>query len=222
MKQEMIKSAQDALSIGEVFFRSGLFSDIKSVHQAVVKIIAGQEMGISPMAAMNGIHIIQGKPVVGAGLMAARVKSFGKYNYKVVTHDDKQCIIEFFEGKESLGTSTFTIEDARKAGTKNLDKFPRNMLFARAMSNGVKWFTPDIYEQPVYVPEEMDFTESKPEITEAQYKKAIERINAGDLEVAQKCIDSFTLTAEQKAALENLAAAVHNHGGEVTFEIEAE
>jgi len=29
------------------------------------------------------------------------------------------------------------------------------MLFARAMSNGVKWFTPDIYEMPVYVPEEM-------------------------------------------------------------------
>jgi hypothetical protein len=23
------------------------------------------------------------------------------------------------------------------------------------MSNGVKWFTPDIYEMPVYVPEEM-------------------------------------------------------------------
>jgi len=222
MKQEIVKSAQDALSIGEVFFRSGLFSDIKSVHQAVVKIIAGQEMGISPMAAMNGIHIIQGKPVVGAGLMAARIKSFGKYDYNVIEHDDKICSIEFKQGNKTLGTSTFTIEDAKKSGTKNLDKFPRNMLFARAMSNGVKWYTPDIYEQPVYVPEEMDFAEAKPEITEAQYKKAIERINAGDLEVAQKCIDSFSLTADQKQALENLAAAVHSHGGEVTFEIESE
>jgi hypothetical protein len=87
--------------------------------------------------------------------MAARVKGFGKYDYKVIEHNDKVCSIEYFQGKESIGVSTFTIEDARKAGTKNLDKFPKNMLFARAMSNGVKWFTPDIYEMPVYVPQEM-------------------------------------------------------------------
>jgi hypothetical protein len=47
------------------------------------------------------------------------------------------------------------MEDAKKAGTKNLDKFPKNMLFARAISNGVKWYTPDVFSGPVYVPEEM-------------------------------------------------------------------
>ena len=217
---EIVKSAQDALSIGEVFFKSGLFTDIKSVHQAVVKIIAGQEMGISPMAAMNGIHIIQGKPVVGAGLMAARVKSFGKYDYKVKQHDDKVCSIEFFQGKESLGVSTFTIDDAKKAGTKNLDKFPRNMLFARAMSNGVKWYTPDIYEQPVYVPEEMEvITEDiKPELTEKQLGSALKRIQNGDLEVAQKVIDSFNLTDEQKETLNKFVNAQHKNGASITVE----
>jgi hypothetical protein len=30
------------------------------------------------------------------------------------------------------------------------------MLFARAISNGVKWFTPDVFSGPVYVPEEME------------------------------------------------------------------
>jgi hypothetical protein len=29
------------------------------------------------------------------------------------------------------------------------------MLFARAMSNGCKWYTPDVFNGPVYVPEEM-------------------------------------------------------------------
>jgi hypothetical protein len=29
------------------------------------------------------------------------------------------------------------------------------MLFARAISNGVKWFCPDVFAGPVYVPEEM-------------------------------------------------------------------
>jgi hypothetical protein len=33
------------------------------------------------------------------------------------------------------------------------------MLFARAISIGVRWFTPDIYESVVYVPEEMQEVE---------------------------------------------------------------
>lgn len=153
---QIVKSTTDALTIGETFYKSGMFADIKSAQQAVVKIMAGAEMGISPFAAMAGIHIIQGKPTIGAGLMAARVKGFGKYDYKVIEHNEKVCSIEYFQGKESIGVSTFTLDDAKKAGTKNLDKFPKNMLFARAMSNGVKWYTPDIYEAPVYVPEEME------------------------------------------------------------------
>jgi len=150
-------STQDVMSIAKAFADSGMFPDIKSAAQAAVKIQAGKEFGIQPFAAMSGIHIIQGKPTIGAGLMAARVKGFGKYDYKVVKHDDKICSIDFMtKDKEVLGNSTFTIEDAKRAGTKNIDKFPKNMLFARAMSNGVKWYTPDIYETPVYVPEEME------------------------------------------------------------------
>jgi hypothetical protein len=175
---QIVKSTSDALSIGETFFKSGMFADIKSAQQAVVKIMAGAEMGISPFAAMAGIHIIQGKPTIGAGLMAARVKGFGKYDYRVVEHTDKVCAIEFLEklpanGLKSLGISTFTIEDARKAGTKNLDKFPKNMLFARAMSNGVKWYTPDIYESPVYVPEEMEAVTEDASSIEIPKKKVL-------------------------------------------------
>jgi hypothetical protein len=68
---QIVKSAADALTIGETFFKSGMFSDIKSAQQAVVKIMAGAEMGISPFAAMSGIHIIQGKPTIGAGLTSS-------------------------------------------------------------------------------------------------------------------------------------------------------
>jgi hypothetical protein len=153
---ELIKTTQDALSIAETFFQSGMFVDIKSSSQAMVKIMAGQEFGIPPFAAMSGIHLIQGKPTIGAGLMAQRVKKSGKYTYNVLQLTDAICELEFIQlPKTVLGTSTFTIEDAKKAGTKNIDRFPKNMLFARAISNGVRWFTPDIYESVVYVPEEM-------------------------------------------------------------------
>lgn len=146
----------EIMTMGKAFVESGMFPDVKSAAMAVVKIQAGQEIGIAPFAAMTGIHIIQGRPTVGAGLIASKVKSSGKYDYKVVEMSDKKCSLDFYQGKEMIGNSTFTIEDARKAQTKNIDKFPKNMLFARAVSNGVKWFTPDVFNSPVYTPEEMD------------------------------------------------------------------
>ena len=156
MSNEIVKSSlTEIMSIGKAFAESGMFPDIKTAAQAVVKIQAGAEMGIQPFAAMSGIHIIQGKPTVGAGIMAANVKGSGKYDYRVVESTEKVCSIDFYQGKEKIGNSTFTLEDAKKAGTKNLDKFPKNMLFARAISNGVKWYTPDVFAGPVYVPEEM-------------------------------------------------------------------
>ena len=157
MSNEIVKSIlTEIMSIGKAFAESGMFPDIKTAAQAVVKIQAGAEMGIPPFAAMSGIHIIQGKPTVGAGLMAANVKGSGKYDYRVIESTEKVCSIDFYQGKEKIGNSTFTEADAKKAGTKNLDKFPKNMLFARAISNGVKWYTPDVFAGPVYVPEEME------------------------------------------------------------------
>ena len=166
MQNEIVKSSlTEIMSIGKAFAESGMFPDIKTAAQAVVKIQAGSEMGIPPFAAMSGIHIIQGKPTVGAGLMAANVKGSGKYDYRVIESTEKVCSIDFYQGKEKIGNSTFTIDDARKAGTKNLDKFPKNMLFARAISNGVKWYTPDVFSGPVYVPEEMNqITEDVPHV----------------------------------------------------------
>lgn len=145
----------EIMSVGKAFAESGMFPDTKTAAQAIVKIQAGQEIGIPPFAAMTGIHIIQGKPAIGAGLMAARVKGSGKYDFLVKEQTDKICSIDFLQSGKVIGNSTFTAEDAKKAQTKNMDKFPKNMLFARAMSNGVKWFTPDVFAGPVYTPEEL-------------------------------------------------------------------
>ena len=192
MKAELKPTQQlpitEIMSIGKAFAESGMFLDTKSAAQAIVKIQAGQEIGIPPFAAMTGIHIIQGKPTIGAGIMASRVKGSGKYDYSIIEQTDKICSIDFYQGNIKIGNSTFTIDDAKKAGTKNLEKFPRNMLFARAMSNGVKWFTPDIFSGPVYVPEEMsidttaEVVEELPEafMTESEAIAAISECKSKD------------------------------------------
>lgn len=154
--RNIISSMDDAERAARAMAGSGFFQDTRQANQAIVKILAGQELGFGPFASMTGIHIIQGRPAFGANLLAAAVKRSGKYNYRVMEMSDAACEIWFFEHGQECGRSRFTIDDARKAGTKNLDKFPKNMLFARAMSNGVRWHCPDVTGSgPVYTPEEL-------------------------------------------------------------------
>ena len=159
-ESSIIHSYDDAVNAATAMAKSGYFTDARDASQAIVKILAGQEMGFGAFASMSGIFIIQGRPSIGANLMAAAVKGSGRYDYRVKQMTDTVCEIEFFErmnGKlESIGTSKFTIEDAKRAQTKNLEKYPRNMLFARAISNGVRWFCPDAFNgAAVYTPEEL-------------------------------------------------------------------
>lgn len=151
----LIQTMADAERAATAMAQSGFFQDAKQAAQAIVKILAGQEMGFGPFAAMTGIYIIQGRPAIGANLMAAAVKRSGRYNYRVIEMTDDRCAITFYEDGQPIGESVFTVEDAKKAQTKNLDKFARNMLFARAMSNGVRWYCPDVFNAPTYTPEEL-------------------------------------------------------------------
>lgn len=153
----LVKSNElsDIMRVGATIAKSGYFEDAKQEAQAVVKVLAGQELGVPPIQAMTGIYIVKGRIALGANIMAMLIKRSGKYTYKVVKLTDEECEIVFYEGNQEIGKSSFTRKDAERAGTQNMQKFPRNMLFARAMSNGAKWYTPDVFGGPVYVPEEL-------------------------------------------------------------------
>ena len=142
--------------VAVVLHESGYFGDVKSKAQAIIKVMAGAELGLPPFASMTGIHIIQGKPALGANVIATLIKNDPRYDYRVVELTDTVCRVEFFEQGQRCGVSEFTAQDARKAGTKNMDKYPKNMLFSRAISNGAKWFTPGIFGgSPIYTPDEL-------------------------------------------------------------------
>lgn len=153
----VVQSLGDMERIGKLFAASKMFADVQSEAQAVVKIMAGGELGLTPFAAMSELHVINGKVSLSAGLLAKKVKASGRYDYRVVETTDKTCSIDFFEQGQRIGNSTFTIEQAKKAGVKNLDKWPQNMLFARAISNGVRFYCPDVTGQVgVYTDGELD------------------------------------------------------------------
>lgn len=158
------EGGMDLASLGKVLAGSGYFQDTKDAAQAIVKVLAGRELGIGPIAAMTGIYLVKGRVTMSANLMAAQVKRSGRYTYVVAVMTDERVELHFQERIDGawhpIGTSTFTKADAQQAGlwgsSDPWKKTPRNMLFARAMSNGCKWFTPDIFSGPVYTPDELD------------------------------------------------------------------
>jgi len=148
----------DPMTIAKVFRASGMFPDIQSEAAAATKIIIGRGLGLTDYDAMSGLHIIKGKAVLAANLMAAAIKRAGKYDYRAMVTDD-EARIEFrqrtHDGKwETIGITSFTMEDAKRAGLggDNWRRYPKAMLFARAISAGYKQHCPDaLGAAPVYV-----------------------------------------------------------------------
>ena len=144
----------DPMTIAKVFRASGMFPDIQSEAAAATKIIIGRGLGLTDYDAMSGLHIIKGKAVLAANLMAAAIKRSGKYDYRVTEHTDAVCTIDFYGGGVKIGSTSFSIEDAKRAGLggDNWKKYARAMLFARCISMGYRTHCPDaLGAAPVYV-----------------------------------------------------------------------
>lgn len=160
----------EAQRVAKGFVMSRLFSGDGSsdeqVAQAVVRISLGHALGITPAVAMSQIYVVKGKPMMGSSLIASLIKRSGKYDYRVKTITGEKCVIEFLQGSEHIGTSEYTMNDARMAGLaggNNYKGHPRNMLFARAMSNGARWFCPDVFCGAIYDEFEMPMHEAATE-----------------------------------------------------------
>lgn len=146
--------------IASALAKSGVFKDVTQAEQAFAKILLGRDLGLSPAQSMNAMDFVRGNVMLRSVTLAAFVKKSDGYDYHIDEHTEATCSITFFglrpDGERVVeGVSTFTIENAKAAKLIKADSawamHPRNMLFARAMSNGVKWFCPDMLGGiPVY------------------------------------------------------------------------
>jgi hypothetical protein len=138
---------------------SGYFGDVKSQAQAMVKVLAGAEIGLPPFASMSGIHIVNGKPTLGANLIATLVKNDPRYDYRVKRADNEACVLAWYEGGAAVGESSFSIQEANAAGLtgkQTWKAYASDMLFARALTRGARRYAPGIFGgAPIYTPDEM-------------------------------------------------------------------
>jgi hypothetical protein len=143
-----------------------MFPDTRDAAQCATKLIVGQGLGLSPYDSMAGLHLIKGKVVLAANLMAAAIKRSGKYDYRATTTPER-CVIDFIDTRsnEVIGSTTWTLEDAKRAGLggDNWRKYPKSMLFARCISAGYREHCPDaLGAAPVYVESHGEFEVDEP------------------------------------------------------------
>ncbi len=73
-------------------------------------------------------------------------------------------MIDFYKKRDTewilRGTMEFTMDDAKRAqlikAGSGWTKYPKAMLFARAISQGIRCFAPGCFTMPVYCPGELD------------------------------------------------------------------
>lgn len=143
--------------LGKVFYDSGMFPDIRSAAQAIVKIQAGSELGFSPIYSMAKIYIVKGRVMVGAEALGAMVKRSGRYDYRVVKLTDIECELMFTDNGQDAYLSRFTMEDAKRADLvqpgSGWHKWPRAMLMSKSLSQGARIVCPHMISG-AYVPED--------------------------------------------------------------------
>ena len=165
------KTLLQAFTVAQYLANSGMFPDAQSARQAFGKIAIALDLGLSPTQGLRSIHIIEGKPELGFDVIGALLKAAG-YSWRTEFEGREACNITFYspDGAE-LGVSDFTMDDAKAAGLagkKNWTAYARNMLFARALSNGARWFAPEVFGGAVYGEGEIsgkDLKEGLPTLT---------------------------------------------------------
>jgi hypothetical protein len=109
-------------------------------------ILFGRELGMAPMHALRGIHMVEGKPTLSAEDLRAMVLAAGhEIEYEEVS--SSICTVRGKrKGSETWTKISWTIADARQAGLLNKSNwkgYPRQMLTARATAELCRMVFPD-------------------------------------------------------------------------------
>lgn len=126
--------------------------------EVVAAILAGQEMGFSPMASLRMIDVIEGKPGMSAIGLRALVQSHGHDIWTVESNSSRAIVKGRRKGSAREETSTWTIDRAKQlelTGKSNWKKQPTNMLLARATSEVARLVAADVIAGMPYSSEEL-------------------------------------------------------------------
>jgi hypothetical protein len=118
-------------------------------------ILSGREAGVGPMASLQNINVIKGKPGQSALLMRQLALSAG-HHIRYVETTDTRCVVEGRRRDEGTwGKVVFTADQARRARI-DLGGYPEDKLVARATARLCRRMFADAIGGTPYTVEELE------------------------------------------------------------------
>lgn len=157
----------DLEKMATAMVKSKLFG-ISTPDQAVTLMLVAQAEGLHPATAARDYHIIQGRPSMKADAMLARFQQQGGV-VEWMDYSDAKVSARFSHPQSSPKPILieWTIDMAKRIGLANRDNwrnYPRAMLRARVISEGVRTTFPAI-ATGIYTPEEVQDMQPMKDVT---------------------------------------------------------
>lgn len=164
--------------------------------------LSAQDLGISPMKAINGgFYVVNGKVCMSTALMADRIRKDG-HSIKIIEMTRDKCVIigKRKDNDDSLKFE-YTWEDATLAGltgSPTWKKFPKLMLYNRCMSSVARILFSDVVGNSYSEEERYDIQNISAEDRPLENQEPEMIVEAEPVEIIEK------LTDEQCAYIDSL------------------
>lgn len=214
MNEVTIYSMPDIEKAGAYIAKSGLFG-VKSPEQAVALMLVAQAEGRNPFEAARDYHIIQGRPALKADAVLTRFQQAGG-KVEWLEYTDSKVVGKFTHPQGGAVTVDWTIDKARKiiqqtrdglqalTDKDNWKNYPRAMLRARCISEGVRTVYPGV-ASGIYTVEEVQDMGAQPPAPEMEVvlPEQAKPAEAQETKIEEPALD--TLKAEARRIIDEKA-----------------
>lgn len=148
-------------------------------QEATAAILAGAEVGLSPMASLRAFDDIQGTPAPKAITLRAIVQGMGHDIRIDESTAERAVVVGRRKGTNEWQTSTWDINRAKRMGLTEKSEWkkqPAAMLVARATSEVCRWIAADAIMGMPYSAEEIRDGDGDPEV-----RPAPKRVTAAEI-----------------------------------------
>ena len=137
-------------------------------YDATAAILMGDELGLSPLAALRSIYVIHGTPAMYARTMVALALSHGHQVWTEKSTDNEVVVCGQRKGSQHVERSMWTTARATKAGYAGNKKYSTNgaeMLYAKAAAEVARKIAPDVLAGIGASVEDIELGEPEPTTT---------------------------------------------------------
>lgn len=199
LRRESIPNEHEIMvyhTMAENAVASKMYKGIGEKSAVMMIMLSARELGIPCMQALNGgLNIINGKVEISARMMSALIRKAG-HQLKIIDSSATSCMIEGFRhDTREIQKASFSITEAQQAGLIKVGggwaKWPKDMLFARALSRLARQLFSDVIGIGYVEGEISQINEKPPEIEEEDKVISISSIEVNDEDEIKAAMEGY-------------------------------